>query len=457
MTRPQIIRAGEHAQSPPLARAHTDVLADTIDLQDKSSPTAQDHSNQPEHPAPLGIGPAAPHQQASLRSVEDERNAEETRLQNAWNNAGTSLSEDPGSDDERTVMNTNGQKPHQNDGAHDDHDDDMQDADVEEDMDDDMLDKISSSPSIDDGGFSLSSLPLVWPARRDSLTPQSSPVIPSSASSSPFTTTPVHFPIPVACAGRPLSVPAHGIDEPSLSSPHPFTIPLSFQFSQHPSNPQSTEHHHGEYTWTRTTRHPQNDATLVQDGDLSPRTSRLALVERRLQNTREDSQESLTSELDEEDARRMLQSVRPPSIAVPEDPFIDDITPTPRSSNGTPHPQKHPEDEDDSWTTDSDADSWDEDMDDEDDASNDVSFSDDPRFVDSGWGGECLRETEDIDFEFVYALHTFVATVEGQANATKGDTMVLLDDSNSYWWLVRVVKDSSIGTFVDCDQHACAK
>jgi hypothetical protein len=66
---------------------------------------------------------------------------------------------------------------------------------------------------------------------------------------------------------------------------------------------------------------------------------------------------------------------------------------------------------------------------------------------DSGWGGECLRKTEDIDFEFVYALHTFVATVEGQANATKGDTMVLLDDSNSYWWLVRVVKDSSIGMY----------
>ncbi|KAK2734938.1 hypothetical protein FQN55_002335 [Onygenales sp. PD_40] len=54
-------------------------------------------------------------------------------------------------------------------------------------------------------------------------------------------------------------------------------------------------------------------------------------------------------------------------------------------------------------------------------------------------------DDEDIDFEFVYALHTFVATVEGQANATKGDTMVLLDDSNSYWWLVRVVKDQSIG------------
>ena len=57
-----------------------------------------------------------------------------------------------------------------------------------------------------------------------------------------------------------------------------------------------------------------------------------------------------------------------------------------------------------------------------------------------------LQQSEDIDFEFVYALHTFVATVEGQANASKGDAMQLLDDSNSYWWLVRVVKDSSIGT-----------
>ncbi|KAI5306036.1 hypothetical protein KEM56_002459 [Ascosphaera pollenicola] len=54
-------------------------------------------------------------------------------------------------------------------------------------------------------------------------------------------------------------------------------------------------------------------------------------------------------------------------------------------------------------------------------------------------------DDEDIDFEFVYALHTFIATVDGQANASKGDTMVLLDDSNSYWWLVRVVKDGTIG------------
>lgn len=55
-----------------------------------------------------------------------------------------------------------------------------------------------------------------------------------------------------------------------------------------------------------------------------------------------------------------------------------------------------------------------------------------------------IPDTE-IDFEFVYALHTFVATVEGQASATKGDTLILLDDSNSYWWLVRVIKDQSVG------------
>jgi hypothetical protein len=57
-----------------------------------------------------------------------------------------------------------------------------------------------------------------------------------------------------------------------------------------------------------------------------------------------------------------------------------------------------------------------------------------------------LSGSEDIDFSFVYALHTQVGSEKGQASATKGDTMELLDDSNSYWWLVRVVKDSSIGT-----------
>lgn len=33
--------------------------------------------------------------------------------------------------------------------------------------------------------------------------------------------------------------------------------------------------------------------------------------------------------------------------------------------------------------------------------------------------------------------------------------MVLLDDSNSYWWLVRVVKDGSIGTW-ECKAMSAA-
>ncbi|CAO1630787.1 unnamed protein product [Parajaminaea phylloscopi] len=52
---------------------------------------------------------------------------------------------------------------------------------------------------------------------------------------------------------------------------------------------------------------------------------------------------------------------------------------------------------------------------------------------------------ENIDFELVYALHTFVATVEGQATVNKGNSLTLLDDSNSYWWLVRVLRTSEVG------------
>lgn len=52
---------------------------------------------------------------------------------------------------------------------------------------------------------------------------------------------------------------------------------------------------------------------------------------------------------------------------------------------------------------------------------------------------------DNIDFDLVYALHTFLATVEGQASVVKGDQLTLLDDSNSYWWLVRVLKTQAVG------------
>ncbi|KAI4630433.1 hypothetical protein J4E80_001368 [Alternaria sp. BMP 0032] len=432
MTRPHIIRA------------------DTIDLQDKSSPTAQDHSQQPQHPAPLGIGPAAPHQQAAIRHVEQERTSEEARLHDAWSDAGNTLRDDPGSDDDRTVINGNkgSQQDEQavrlNGGTSNDGDDgDMQDADVEEDMDDDMMDKISSSPSIDDGGYSLPCSPTTWPARQEFTTPQSSPFLSTVASSSPFTNTPIHFPISVANARRPLSVPAS--DTSPMSRNRPTSIPISFRFPI-PTESQSAEHHRGEYSWTRATNAPDDSDTIRIEVGMSPRTRQLKAVERRIE-MREDSQASLISELDEEQVKSMLKPINRALLDTPDDPFLEPGPGPPRGTSSTPSPDDgHSEDEEGSWTTDSDADSWNEDMDqDNDDASNDVSFSDDSRFIDSGWGGECLRETEDIDFEFVYALHTFVATVEGQANATKGDTMVLLDDSNSYWWLVRVVKDNSIG------------
>lgn len=442
-----------------MTRPHI-VRADTLDLQDRTSPTAQDHSHQPNHPAPLGIGPAAPHQEASLRRVDDERSAEEARMQNGTWADPSGLRDDPGSDDERTVVNdANGDNAavRLNGGMSGEADDaDMADAD--EDLDE--MDRISSSPSISDGGCSLPCSPAQWHERESSLGPNSLPIAspvtsPSTAcdSSSPFTQEPVHFPLSAADARRLFRAPAPGVEPISPSSYRFSPVPFSFRSPRKTQNSQSADHHRGEYAWTGTTG--QTDADTGQQRNVSPRTQHLDRVEQRLQDMRLDSQLSLSSDLDDEKVQAMLEPVPSPLQNIPSDLFFD----VPKRINTPPPVTKADEDsprlanpvlpgsyveEDDSWTTDSDADSWDEDRN-KDDESNDVSFSDNPRFVDSGWGGECLQDAEDIDFEFVYALHTFVATVEGQANATKGDTMVLLDDSNSYWWLVRVVKDSSIG------------
>ena len=52
---------------------------------------------------------------------------------------------------------------------------------------------------------------------------------------------------------------------------------------------------------------------------------------------------------------------------------------------------------------------------------------------------------DSIDFDMVYSLTNFAATVEGQASVVKGDILFLMDDSNSYWWLVRVLKTQEVG------------
>ncbi|KAF8994363.1 hypothetical protein BDQ17DRAFT_1431120 [Cyathus striatus] len=77
---------------------------------------------------------------------------------------------------------------------------------------------------------------------------------------------------------------------------------------------------------------------------------------------------------------------------------------------------------------DSDGEDREEYMDDEDDRSSSLSIP-----------------NESIDFDLVYSLHSFAATVEGQANVVKGDSLFLMDDSNSYWWLVRVLKTQEVG------------
>ncbi|KAF9360283.1 hypothetical protein BGX26_009966 [Mortierella sp. AD094] len=61
-------------------------------------------------------------------------------------------------------------------------------------------------------------------------------------------------------------------------------------------------------------------------------------------------------------------------------------------------------------------------------------------------GSEAMSLTEeDIDFNLVYAFHTFVATQEGQASVVRNDSLMLLEDVNVYWWLVRVLKTGVIG------------
>ena len=80
-------------------------------------------------------------------------------------------------------------------------------------------------------------------------------------------------------------------------------------------------------------------------------------------------------------------------------------------------------------------------------------LEDDSEQEDDGEGDEFMDDgssslsipNESIDFDMVYALHSFAATVEGQANVVKGDSLFLMDDSNSYWWLVRVLKTQEVG------------
>lgn len=285
------------------------------------------------------------------------------------------------------------------DGAHGE--DDMEDTEGEDSMDDDMMDRISSSPSIDNGGYCKPS----WPAREDSL---SSPqLLPECVAQPELPAFPSHFLL------RSPSAPAQAF------------LPGASQIKD---IPDSEDHHYkGEYAKATENCHNGRPAEDSFDSEIRDQLAPL-ISESRVGFFGDAMQDAYDSDFEDAELVGLLLPLNDPLL---DNSFDDEALCLPESSSVRLSPCSGP-----SWNGPTPGGI--------DDDTEELSFVE-PRFVDSGWGGECLREIEDIDFEFVYALHTFVATVEGQANATKGDTMVLLDDSNSYWWLVRVVKDSSIG------------
>ncbi|EMR71887.1 putative sh3 domain protein [Eutypa lata UCREL1] len=389
MTRPKIIRA------------------DTIDLQDHDAPSAKDHKRPP--PTLTLNGAVAPHQAETIREVAEDRAGEQCRSPRvSWANGDSvdlsQYAQDLATDIANSINGGNMQQQQQqqqdtlaiaqNGGAASNasNDEDVG-AEGDEDMDDDddMMDKISSSPSIEDG------------------------------SSSPYVDPPLYLPLQLS--SRQASKAA--VDTPNCNH-H-----LSGEYTGYDDGYYDDDYYDEDETNAQDDNDYQQDYVeymedhyLLSECDLEPSAQSIdgtsqsaATVERTIEHKQQQGDRDSGLQLALAD---FCISQSPESLPI-ESAFENDdsyelMVPYDTST--------------------------------EDDDDNDFLFTDDPRFIDSGWGGECLQDIEDIDFEFVYALHTFVATVEGQANATKGDTMVLLDDSNSYWWLVRVVKDSSIATML---------
>lgn len=427
------------------------VRADTIDLQDQDAPTAADHHKHPES------GGIAPHQAAQFQHVQEERRSEEETLADAWNMAGQHGNEQGANG--QTDSEAEKKKTEGTDAANGEAEDGSDDED-----DDDMMDRMSSSPSIEDGAFIRNSLdsatrtPLLGPgtpqhADYERATFNQSPT--PTMDSSPFAEVPRHLPlrlgIPRSQSTAVLQFSAVDSLSPSVHTPEPSPLITTAAFAGFLS--ASSEHHRlqgryesGPERGPGSTQLPEDEGFCEDEKESTKET--VCISEETIRDDVE-TQGTVRTQLPirgnafaqqraDHKASKILDRNHAPDHEATTDvpqalsPFADHLV-NPRLPLATI---------DDQWESDFSEELTEQDIKDDD---ADAFLNLDDRFIDSGWGGECLRETEDIDFEFVYALHTFVATVEGQANATKGDTMVLLDDSNSYWWLVRVVKDSSIG------------
>ncbi|KAI1772460.1 hypothetical protein F4818DRAFT_444283 [Hypoxylon cercidicola] len=360
MTRPQMIRA------------------DTIDLQSNEPLSPKKHKSPTKPAAPNGNASLAPHQAETLREVQEGRAGEESRSPRvSWveGDTGNDLQQYAEDLANGIANSLNGNKMPSEDalaiaqnggvtGSTSEDGDMDTDADAD-DLDDDMMDKISSSPSIEDGGYSPP--PPAWPQRVDSL----HPLAPRCYSSSSST-----------------------VSEAKSSS-------TSLEHTESPT-PQPLFYQTSKALVRMSTRHhllPGGTEQDIEPGEVDKTTASKARLETEDHSCSDDESTEHSTESNVDDEEHLIS---PYDFLFPYDIKEDD--------------------DDDGFSS-----------------------ATDTEFIDFGWDGEYLQDLEDIDFEFVYALHTFVATVEGQANATKGDTMVLLDDSNSYWWLVRVVKDSSIG------------
>lgn len=410
--------------------------ADTIDLQDHDAPSAQSHHHRPN---PLQINPTtsgddtntfAPHQAETLREVAQETAEEELKSPRiSWASGGAqagdisqhdqdlapgvsdAVARAPGDDSMAPGKQQDELAVSQNGGlvSHDGMDDGDMDGE-ESDLDDDMMDKISSSPSIDDGGSpcQLPSFNSV-PQNTSPGSPPASPCSSEARSSSPYLDLPIYLPLQ-----RIIQKTSRSSAESPIRHHHlPGSCP---EILDDPAIDTGTVHNINKA------------AVQAQQGQKSSKDDNRVEISRgqvtKLQWPVNTSGEDLRSgQQRNRVARRELDEKF--TVLENDSDWGDGLV--------VPYEGSTEEDDDDLSLQ---------------------STNSNSRFVDSGWGGECLHDAEDIDFELVYALHTFIATVEGQANATKGDAMVLLDDSNSYWWLVRVVKDSSIGNchsvVIDC-------
>lgn len=113
-----------------------------MDLQDHDTPSAKDHTKQPEHPDPLGSGRPAPHQELSIHHAEQDLQAEV--------NGGPDKNHEYRGDKE-VYREPDDEEDDEDENQYDHEDGDLADGESDDMMDDDMMDKISSSPSIDDG------------------------------------------------------------------------------------------------------------------------------------------------------------------------------------------------------------------------------------------------------------------------------------------------------------------